>query len=684
MRALPDLNWPDIVRFHARTVATQQLRGGNTNNFLADDLNAFVGVDNAQFVFHPLHAVAAYGHGRPTSLLSALVSPTASAAESSREFADRAAAALAAESSRATDDHPAADALAARESTAPAAGEAVPDGTPTMPTTNAGFHCDARDEHLRTALHWASTTGQADWISALIRAGADPDAIDVDRRPPLQYAVETAQVSAVRSLLAGGADKNFRLGGNTGGGAGYGGGGGTPLILAAREGNAEIASLLCDAGAALEERDGINFTALMTAVAHRHLGVTEVLLAFGADADTENSPKMTPLMGSVATSDVPLTRALLRSGAPPGQGGNGELTPLHLAAGKGSVDLVEDLLRAGADPSARIAYPPPRSTPLHSACRSTRLGAVKALLLAGADETMGDMTPPPAQLPAVPNAPPPPSTTPVGVVGLGNCGRDEDPTLRLTTESAAEHARRRDPQTMEAIRMALRNAPADRAWRRRSWLVMLRVSAEAEAAAKATRKKWELSSMAGSVVDLIGNRLVLGEAGREQGAKDAVDKEERVTGGGGGGVENGAGNGTAEDAAAAADADHSKRAKRGGGGGDGDKAAGGGKREGDEAPSGVAAEEACAREGSAKEAPPAAHREGAHLDADGGNNGSHGGVTAVVAREQGEAQGEAGEGAGGDDVGDGDGARVLRWLCGRLFDLAAVEEGAFRNVVLFL
>ncbi|CAN0420731.1 unnamed protein product, partial [Ectocarpus sp. 12 AP-2014] len=138
---------------------------------------------------------------------------------------------------------------------------------------------DTRDERLRTALHWASTTGQADWISALIRAGADPDATDVDGRPPLQYAVEAAQASAVRSLLEGGADKNFRLSG----GAGYAGSGGTPLILAAREGNAEIARLLCDARASLEDRDGIGFTALMMAVAHRHLGVTEALLAFGAD-----------------------------------------------------------------------------------------------------------------------------------------------------------------------------------------------------------------------------------------------------------------------------------------------------------------------------------------------------------------------------------------------------------------
>lgn len=249
-------------------------------------MNTFISVDNAQFVFHPLHAVAAYGHGLPTSLLASLVSPAADAAsESSRAFAHRAAAALAAES-RATNVL-AAGALATRESTA-AAGGAVPGGTRTTATANAGFHCDIRDERMRTALHWASTTGQADWIAALIRAGAEPNATDVDGRPPLQYAIEAAQPSAVRSLLEGGADKNFSLGGNTGGGGtGYGGGGGTPLILAAREGNAEIARLLCDAGASLEERDGIGFTALMTAVAHRHLGVTEALLSFGADADTE-------------------------------------------------------------------------------------------------------------------------------------------------------------------------------------------------------------------------------------------------------------------------------------------------------------------------------------------------------------------------------------------------------------
>lgn len=186
-------------------------------------------------------------------------------------------------------------------------------------------------------------------------------------------------------------------------------------------------------------------------------------------------------------------------------------TNQSLPSGKGSAGLIEDLLRAGADPSARVANPPPRSTPLHSACRSTRLEAVKALLLGGADETLGDLTPlnqapvpappPPGALAAALAAlgaagiplgggagggggsgggggdggggsggagssasrrssakeePPRLATTPYGVVGIGNFGAGVDPTQRGPAESAEEYTRRRNPETMEAIRRALR------------------------------------------------------------------------------------------------------------------------------------------------------------------------------------------------------------------------------------
>lgn len=168
---------------------------------------------------------------------------------------------------------------------------------------------------------------------------------------------------------------------------------------------------------------------------------------------------------------VDIATALLRRGANPCHTGIGHLTPLHLASEKGHADLVELLLRAGADPKARVANPAPRSTPLHVACRSARLTSVIALLSGGADETMHDETPAPSAAPKSGSACP--HSTPFDVIGFGRFSTDEDPTVRDNSEDEVEYQRRRDPETLEQIREVLRRAPADRAWRRRSWIVML-------------------------------------------------------------------------------------------------------------------------------------------------------------------------------------------------------------------
>ena len=185
---------------------------------------------------------------------------------------------------------------------------------------------------------------------------------------------------------------------------------------------------------------------------------------------------------------VDVAKALLRRGASACHAGIGNLTPLHLAAEKGHAGLVEHLLRAGADPKARVSNPPPRSTPLHVACRSTRLASVVSLLRGGADETMQDDTP--AQFPRLdlaagangggsggdaPPLPRPPLTTPYDVVGFGKFSPFQDPGEIDGSETLQEYERRRDPYTIDLIQNALRRAPADRAWRRRSWLIMLRV-----------------------------------------------------------------------------------------------------------------------------------------------------------------------------------------------------------------
>eukprot|EP00903_Cladosiphon_okamuranus_P011359 g10707.t1 len=759
---LPSLDWPDIIQSFMITATNKLLDCSYVDDTLVDGVPDGLDADAAQFHFHPLHALVSYGRGLPVSHLSELLSPAAATAAAAADTSvdsspDRAAlgaasvfahAAASAGSGAAVPALPwreaAARVKAARSQTllvgnmksaaqepeasapAPAAQAPAPAPAPAPAAQNAqqegvnvtaaaeGLDCNVRDGYNRTGLHWAATAGQAEWISALIRAGGDPNAVDIRKVPPLQDAIEAKHAGAVRSLLEGGANKDVRLDGDIGG---NGDGGGTPLVYAAMRGDLEIVRLLCAAGAGLEETDGVGFTALMTAVAHQHRDITEVLLQHGADADTESLRRMTPLMVSVALGDATLMKTLLRFGANACHAGIGDLTPLHIAAGKGSAHLIEDLLRAGADPSARVANPPPRSTPLHSACRSTRLEAVEVLLRHGADETLGDLTPPlnspltagqaAAAAAAAAHAAPPgalaaaltalaaagggpggrangaaaaparPATTPLGVVGIGNFGAGQDPTQRGPMESAAEFARRRDPQTMEAIRQALRNAPKARAWRRRSWLVMLRASAEAEASARATREKWELSSMTGSLVNMIGSGLVLGD---NRGTLTAGGKSGQQGGSVGHGGAGGKGQGQDQDQEAAGGG-----AVVVSGSGDGD-GGGGGNR--------VAyGSGSCAEDDDAKRV-----RRGGSSSSGGGSDGSGGGDEAeeddsttnngVVATtdEAGSSPAaggrdvESGGGGGGDD----ECVMELRFLCGRLFDLAAVEEGTFRRVLSYL
>ncbi|CAM9360462.1 unnamed protein product [Scytosiphon promiscuus] len=751
---LPEIDWADIMRSHIATAAEKLVRCSYVEDDLVDDMPSRLSVDHAKSLFHPLHAVAAHGRGPPLSLLSNLVLPAGASTSSPRGAAavTTAVAAAVGGASPAPAAHAAAQGSSglapvswslAAASAAAADADARARAQPQQSTgagKNAGFNCNARDGFGRAALHWASSAGRAPWISALIAAGADPNARDSRNVPPLQDAIEAEHASAVRSLLEGGADKNARLSGDISGNENCGG---TPLILAAVRGDLEILRLLCDAGASLEDRDAVGFTPLMTAVAHQNLGIAEALLEYGADADTESFRKMTPLMVSVALGNAEITRALLRCGANACHAGVGDLTPLHIAAGRGSADLIEDLLRAGADPSARVANPPPRSTPLHSACRASRLPAVKALLLGGADETMDDMTPPPSAAAGVPGgggggggsdgggggggvvpsfrARPP--NTPEDVVGLGTFGGGQNPAQRGPVESLEDYARRRDPRAMDAIRQALRMAPADRVWRRRSWLVMLRASAEAEAEAAAAREKWELSTAKGSLFKIMGSGPAWGKARTEgrvesdamtEGGGSPMENEGAVVGGGeevsGGEGSAGGGGGDAradgvvaggvpkvggsdeEDYSPGIAAEACKRPRRGivciGDGGD-DVAASDAEGSGEETKRSetvAGALQSSAPQPPHQPTPECGGGEELPASATRGCGGGEGSAAAAVATiEDGEPK--AGCGAGGDGgpaVDDDEIARELRCLCGRLFDVAAVEEGAFRRVVSYL
>lgn len=110
-------------------------------------------------------------------------------------------------------------------------------------------------------------------------------------------------------------------------------------------------------------------------------------------------------------------------------------TPLLLAAWLGHSEAIAKLLASGARVDADGI---PRSA-LHCACMQGHAGCVSELLRGGADETAEDED----------------GNTPAQVIG----------TMSESLERAEDVA---------LIHEMIRRAPADRAWRRRGWLVLLR------------------------------------------------------------------------------------------------------------------------------------------------------------------------------------------------------------------
>ena len=148
-------------------------------------------------------------------------------------------------------------------------------------------------------------------------------------------------------------------------------GGDTPLILASEEGHTETASVLCAAGAAVDQADNIGRTPLFLAVDNGHLALAQLLISHGAS-------RAITVLGQERTALGRATR-----------GGHAELaawltateeftTPLHHLQ---IIDAARAraLLRGGASLHAAAATGGP-----------TPLSLARAILLAAGDATTDD------------------------------------------------------------------------------------------------------------------------------------------------------------------------------------------------------------------------------------------------------------------------------------------------------
>ncbi len=120
------------------------------------------------------------------------------------------------------------------------------------------------------------------------------------------------------------------------------------LHWAAENGLIDIAALLIEQGADVDETDHFGNTALHLALAYADL--IQLLLENGADVNAKNAMGNTPL--HLAVKDRRAVETLLAAGAEVNARNGLDKTPLHYAMRQGtspySLSIVEILIRAGA------------------------------------------------------------------------------------------------------------------------------------------------------------------------------------------------------------------------------------------------------------------------------------------------------------------------------------------------
>jgi ankyrin repeat protein len=161
-----------------------------------------------------------------------------------------------------------------------------------------GADVDAREnEHHQTALMWATAQRHPEVVRLLLEARADVRARA--RTYPQTVVGEQTQ-------RAGREELNYTV---LRGGA-------TPLLFAARVGDAASAALLLNAGAEANDAQPDGVSALVLAAHSGNGGVAALLLEHGADPNALGSG-YTALHAAILRSDLKLVKALLAHGADP-------------------------------------------------------------------------------------------------------------------------------------------------------------------------------------------------------------------------------------------------------------------------------------------------------------------------------------------------------------------------------
>ena len=351
------------------------------------------------------------------------------------------------------------------------------------------------------ALHHAASSGETDTIRLLCLKGAVVDKVSGDGLTPLYMAAVGNFMGATQALLVAGADVSIQFQCDSGSMS--------VLNAVAGEGHVEIARVLLEHGADANAASDTGCTPLHTAAVRERPEMVSLLFLNGANADTFNDQGFSPLQFAALHGHAATARALLIGGADATlRNGAGGRSALDMAANGGHVDVlramiehgvdvndaagdgvnalhfaavfdktasIEVLVGAGADVEAQ--FNGNRKTPLFLAAKKSNVSAVFVLLKHGASVITRNAT----------------EQTPLhGAAAYAGRLRTAEVVDLLLRRGADENAVDSDGQTpadlvgseieeedrlaedVERVRRLLANAPADRAWRRRCFLVLCR------------------------------------------------------------------------------------------------------------------------------------------------------------------------------------------------------------------
>ncbi len=236
---------------------------------------------------------------------------------------------------------------------------------------NAGVDANVRDKYGLTAFTVAVYAGDRQIAELLKKAGGTGE-LSIDR---FQGLVKDDNFEAVRLMIEEGIDVNAENRARD-----------LALHDASRRGQLEMAEILLDAGAAINQQDYHGDTPLNLAVGK--LEMLSFLLQRGADVNRPNVIGWTSLISASRANLTDAVEMLISHGADleartsPDHGVISGGTALMIAIGHGSLEAVGLLIDRGADVNTKDAD---GATPLMAAAYRGRTEMIGLLLQAGAD-----------------------------------------------------------------------------------------------------------------------------------------------------------------------------------------------------------------------------------------------------------------------------------------------------------